>query len=54
MLQQVGKGKEPRYQGLNYPGTRALLIDWHLRRCRVAPIGCEGVVTVATTGEREA
>ena len=54
MLQQVGKGKEPRYQGLNYPGTRALLIDWHLRRCRVAQSECEGVVAIVTTGEREA
>ena len=39
---KLAKEKEPRYQGVNYPGTRALLIDWHLRRCRVTPIGCEG------------
>ena len=40
-LQQVGKRKEPRYQVLNtrYQGS---LIDWHLRRCRVAPIRVRG------------
>ena len=48
--------KEPRYQGQNtrYQGS-FVLIDRHVRRCRVAPLlKVRGIVAIATTGEREA